>query len=325
MDEAGELAAERGIKEAMAAEMNIKVIVLPAGKDPDECIRKNPEVWEKAVEEAKLMLQYYFDKTLVDLDLDMVENRRKAAKILLPIIAKLGNKIEQDFWLKNLSEKIDVKEDLLRETLSKLSPVRYPGAKGEYEAEQGISASPAPDEQIKRKSREEKLSELLLALILKFPSLLDYSVNHIQIDQIIGSENQFIYRNLIFYYNNIINKLTGQDAEDEDKEEMINYHNFRQWLANESTGDNNLEEDQLKVLDRLVFLGDNEFYDLKIEQAKDEIIKMIVVLRRHYLFNRMKEVEKLIAQKEKEQDEEAMKELMEELKILSEESMATEG
>ena len=323
MDEAGELAAERGIKEAMAAEMNIKVIVLPAGKDPDECIRKNPEVWEKAVAEAKLMMQYYFDKTLAGLDLDMVENRRQAVKILLPVIAKLGNKIEQDFWLKNLSEKIDVKEDLLRETLSKLSPVHYQGARGEDKTEQDDSASPGPAEQIKEKSRVEKLSELLLTLILKFPSLLDYSVNHIQIDQIIGSENQFIYRNLIFYYNNIINKLTGQDSED--KEEMINYHNFRQWLANESTSDNNLEEDQLKILDRLVFLGDNEFYDLKIEQAKDEIIKMIVVLRKHYLFNRMKEVEKMITQKEKEQDEEAMKELMEELKILSEESRSIEG
>ncbi len=322
MDEAGELAAERGIREAMAAEMNIKVIVLPSGKDPDECIRKNPDVWEKAVEEAKLMMQYYFDKTLASLDLDMIENRRQAVKILLPVIAKLGNKIEQDFWLKNLSEKIDVKEDLLRETLFGLSSAHYQGAKGEYKNGQDASASPAPAEQIKSKSRIEKLSELLLALIFKFPSLLDYLVNHIQIDQIIGSENQFIYRNLIFYYNNVINKLNGQDAEN--KEGMINYQDFRQWLGSELI-EGNHSEDQLKILERLVFLGDNEFYDLKIEQAKEEAIKIIVVLKKNYLYNRMKEVGKLIALKEKEQDEEVIKELMEELKILSEELRAVEG
>ena len=319
MDEAGELAADRGIREAMAVEMTIKVIALPEGKDPDECLKSDPEGWKKAVEEAKSMMQYYFDKTLTDLDLAIVDNRSQAAKVLLPIIAKLGNKIEQNFWLKYLSEKIDVGEDLLRETLSKLPPARYPGAKGEYETEQDTSVSSVPAEQIKRKSRVEKLSELLLALILKFPSMLEYSINHIQIDQIIGQANQNLYKSLIFYYNNIINRETSDEAKSNDS--TINYNDFRQWLASESAGKNHIdqEKDQLKILDRLVFLSDQEFYTTNIEQAKGEAIKIIAILRRHYLISRMKEIEKLIAQKEKEEDEKAVRELMEEFKILSDE------
>ncbi|PLX27327.1 DNA primase [Candidatus Parcubacteria bacterium] len=38
-DEAGHMAADRGIREAMKLDMNIKVILVPEGKDPDDCIR----------------------------------------------------------------------------------------------------------------------------------------------------------------------------------------------------------------------------------------------------------------------------------------------
>ena len=124
MDAAGELAAERGIKEAMQAEMNIKLIELPQGKDPDECIKQDSEAWQKCVAEAKPMMQYYFDKTLVGLDSDKVDDRRQAVKILLPVIGQLGNKVEQDFWLKKLSQTIDVNENSLREILNTTCP--YP-------------------------------------------------------------------------------------------------------------------------------------------------------------------------------------------------------
>jgi DNA primase len=319
MDEAGALAADRGIREAMAKEMNIKVVELPKEKDPDECIKKTPEIWQKAVQEAKSMMQYYFDKTFIELDLDSVEHRRQAAKVLLPIVVRLGNKIEQDFWLKNLSEKIDVKEELLRETLTNLPRTRLSRTKDQYKAEENDLADSGQVKPRHMISRTEKLSELLLALILKFPSLLEYSINHIQIDQISGDKNRAIYRYLIFYYNNIINNQAEEIKEGQSS--SLDYNDFRQWLINESKKINNIEseKDQPIVFDRLVFLGDKEFYDLNVDQARDEAVKIIAVLKKHYLISRMKEIEKLIAQEEKEGEEKTVKELMEEFKILSDE------
>jgi len=336
MDAAGDLAAERGIVQAMQAEMNIRVAELPFGKDPDECIKHNPDEWRKAIKQAKPMMQYYFDKTLAGLDIEQVNDRRQAAKELLPVIAKLGNKIEQDFWLKKLSQTVDVAENFLREALSKAS------AKNDKQR----TKTPSPAAAITQSSREEMLSELLLALILKFSLHLDYAINQISPEQIAGLTNQEVYRSLIIYYNKI-NDIQAQQAQSEPAE--VNYQNFKDWLkesqispsnsdfvdeddnsSKENTtsasrgrddSDNNKtkEVDQLKLLDRLVLLADKDFYNYNQEQVKSEIIKIVTILKKSYLASRLKEITRLIAQLEKEGNEKELKNLMEEFKALTEE------
>jgi len=319
MDQAGQVAVDRGIREAMQAEMNIKVVIMPAGKDPDECIRESSEEWETAVKNAPPMMEYYFSKIFADFNLEKVEDRREAAKKILLIISNLGNNIEQDFWLKKLSEKIDVAENLLRETLNKdiksrqLRP-RASGSASEAEETKGVK-------QI-RQSREEMLSEILLAIILKFGELVNYIIDNITIDHLAGADNKLFYKNLIIYYNNISDSQAGQGRV------KIDYNEFKSWLENEFiiTEDskthqetNSIGDSQLKLLDKLVLLGDKDFYDLDNEQAKNEVIKIIIILKKYYLMSRMKEIEKLIAQSEKEGDEGKVKELMEELKTLGDE------
>ena len=309
MDKAGSMAADRGIREAMSAEMNIKVVELEEGKDPDDYIKEDKDAWEKAVEKAKPMMQYNFDKILAELDLDKIEDRRIAAQKLLPIIVKIGNSIEQDYWLKVLGEKIDTKEDLLRETLKSIKPKDT--TKRDYSERDNEKT-----ESVRILSREEKLTELLLAILLKFNSLIEYTLNQIQIDQVAGDLNRQFYKNLVFYYNNIINN-DFQDSNLNGDGSLIDYENYRNWLAEENK--NQDENNQLKLLEKLVILGDEEFYDFQEEQVKRELIKIISYLKKNYLLLRMREIEKLISQSEKEKNIDATKELLEEFKVLSDE------
>lgn len=318
MDEAGNLAAERGIAQAMGAEMNIKVVELSGSKDPDECIKQNPDEWRNAVTQAKPMMRYYFDKTFAGLDIDQVDGKREAAKILLPVIAKLGNTIERDFWLKKLSQKIEVDENYLREALR--------DAKGPYSAgrrkasDAGYSGGENKTNISARQSRDEMLSELLLALMLKFPSLIEYAANYISGDQVVGLINGSIYRNLIIYYNKTI---------DDRAKEEINYQDFKNWLEQNNKADDYSLSDLAKhapnqsagqVLGRLALLADKDFYDYNYEQAQNEIIKIIAILKEHYLAGRLKEITKLITDIEKEnKNDERLKGLMEEFKTLTEE------
>jgi len=309
MDKAGSMAADRGIREASIAEMNIKVVELPEGKDPDECIKENREIWEKSVEKAKPMMQYNFDKVFFSLDLGKIEDRRKAAQKLLPIIYRIGNSIEQDYWLKVLSEKIDTKENLLRETLKSISIKDFP--KKDYQNNEKEKA-----ENTRLLSREEKLSELFLAILLKFNSLVEYSINQIQIDQVAGDENRLFYKNLIFYYNNIINDVFRSSSLESD-EGLIDYENYRNWLEQEN--ENQKENNQLRLLDKLVILGDEEFYNFQEDQAKKELINITLYLKKNYLISRMREIERLISQSEKDKNLDETKELLEEFKVLSDE------
>lgn len=318
MDKAGEMAAERGIRETMKAEMNAKIISLPKGdKDPDECIKNNKAGWEEAVKNAKPVMEYYFDKTFAPLDLEKEEDKRKAVKILLPVLAQLGNKMEQDFWLKKLSQTVNTREEILLEALNKfvVSPVSI-----QEENEKKFGQE--------KLSREEMLSELLIALMLKFPPLIEYALNHIQPDQVAGQEQRTLYNGLIIYYNNVIDNWTQEGGESNIPQ--VNFKEFRQWFienrlnkegreVGESEIGDESGDSQLKLLDKLALLGDKDFYNYEIEQAKNEIIKIIVHLKKNYLGERREEIKKLIAQAEKEGDEENIKGLMEEFKALSDE------
>ncbi|HOZ56461.1 MAG TPA: DNA primase [bacterium] len=314
MDQAGELAADRGIREAMAGEMGIKIIELPESKDPDECIKNNLPAWQKAVADAKPMMQYYFDKTLSKFDVKKVEGKQKIAKILLNQIIKLGSKVEQDYWLKQLANKLDVSENILRETLVaslKKTTKNYDAPSSENKP------------QIKRISREEKLSELLVAILLRFGSLIEYTQNHIDSQALVGEDNVSLYKNLLFYYNNVINNENEVDSLSKKQTELINYQNFREWLSAQVGQEYftvaQKPNDLPLVLDKIAILGDEELYDIDFTAAKDQLIKIVLVLKKNFLNQRMKEAAKMIEQAEKEKNNVDTQALMEEFKFLSEE------
>ncbi|MCK5211170.1 DNA primase [Candidatus Parcubacteria bacterium] len=305
MDEAGAMAADRGIREAMRAEMNIKVIEVPQGKDPDDCIREDPAIWQEAVKSAKPMMQYYFDQTLKDKDLSQVENKRSVSQFLLPIIAQLGNRIEQDFWLKALAEALAVKEEILREAIQGQQAPKAPKAANEE----------VVDRPAKAKNRDEKMSELILALILKFPELLNYVINNIRLEHIQGSHSQGLYKSLINYYN-----IIRPNTEDVSGSlPILAYSNFKNWLISNDGPENTANTDQLRLLDQLVFLGDREYTDISSDLAKNELIKIVLFLKKVNLLKQMKNIERLIAKAEQESNSNELNSLMEELKILSEE------
>jgi DNA primase len=310
------MAADRGIKEVMAVDMNIKVISIPSGKDPDECIQNNPEEWSEAVVKAQLVMEYYFDKILTDLNLDDITKKRKVASELLTVISRIPNKIEKDHWIKKLSERLEVDDGLLRDAM----------ITGKKEVARRVNNSspelPVAPEQ-KKKTRGEMLAEFLIAILIKYPFLISYIERHLSLDQIEGEDNKSIYKNLIIYYNNTISSTESST------EAQINYFGLKDWLINQKDNhieksatpqDNSSYTSQLKLLDQLVILGDRDFYDLGNEDAKKEIVKIVLYIKDIYYASRKKDLEKLISQAEKNKDNEQVKGLIEELKILTEES-----
>jgi DNA primase len=321
VDDAGHMAADRGIREALKQDINITVIEVPDGKDPDDCIRKDKSTWEQAVKNAKHMMAYYFDRTFASLDLSKIEGRRQAAAKLLPIISGIANKIEKSFWLKSLAESIGVDENVLYEAL----PVET--RHGASLQQSRHSAPIQNNEQIQNKSvnnmkqsREEQLSEFFLALLMKFFDLSEYAIQSISIDYLKGEENIAIYKNLIFYYNssNVKNSTGAVKAFD--------LNDFRIWLEKDSRAQREEGKqvkitvfDQLTVVNKLVLLGDNEYFELENDTAKAEMIRIVILLKKMFLSRKMKEVELAIADSEKNKNDKKGIELMEELKLLSDE------
>ncbi len=319
MDTAGHMAMDRGIKEALKQDINITVIEVLGAKDPDECIRKNKASWEQSVKDAKHMMSYYFDRTLAALDVSKIEGRRQAAAKLLPIIASIENKIEKSFWLKTLAESIGVDEAVLYEAL----PDKDSNKKRRDTVPQETSNIKKGIKKTE-KNREEQFSEFFLALLIKFFDLLEYAVQSVSIEYLTGKDNKAIYKNLIFYYNNSNHNKNAGTAN------TFNLSDFSTWLKNDFVKNQEIQEkeieqtkdavfDQLTIVNKLVLLGDKEYSELDSDIAKAEMIRIIIMLKKSFINKKMKNLEPLIADSEKNKDEKKGLVLMEKLKLLSDE------
>jgi len=168
MDIAGDTATKRGIDLALTQGFNLKVIIMPKGKDPADIVAASPEDWGKLAAQAKDIIEFYFETTFRRFDKKTSsfrpEEKAEIAKNLLPVIKRIPNKILQSHWLSELAKKIDAKEEDLEAELKKYSS----GIKREKQREEGVAQPSSP-----RKSRQEMLEEEILLLILQEPKILE--------------------------------------------------------------------------------------------------------------------------------------------------------
>jgi len=103
-DAAGEEAMLRCVEYENSLNTEVKVIMLPSHEDPDEVIKKDPKIWERAVEKAVPVIDYTMDKAVSRQDMSTASAKSQVANSLLAIIAKVGDDIRRDHYLTKLSK-----------------------------------------------------------------------------------------------------------------------------------------------------------------------------------------------------------------------------
>lgn len=289
LDLAGQEATKRGIEIALSQEMNIKVAVDLAGKDPDEAIQDGVEIWTSAIKNAKPVMEYYFSSTFDKFDISQVEGKKQAAKVLVPVIAKFGNKVEQDYWIKELAQGLGVSEGAIRETLQKVGRVnKFPKAKEIAEQKTQPQA----------KSRQEKSSENFLALVLKFADkhhyLLSKYFDSLESEVFVGDNNLALAKELKIYYN---------DSTNNTNEESFDASVFIK----------NLTNDQLKeYAEFLLLLAEKDFNNTEEDDLAVEAKRLFRFLENEHHLRRAKNLTSQISQAEKSGDEDKLIKLIEE-------------
>ncbi len=119
-DAAGEEAILRtvGYENILNAEM--RVIILPQGKDPDEVIREDIEQWNRLVEKAVPLIDFLFEKTTSKLDLSTARDKSGAVDRLLPIVAEINDPIRQAHYLQKLAGLVKVDMNTIKASLSRM-------------------------------------------------------------------------------------------------------------------------------------------------------------------------------------------------------------
>ena len=170
MDLAGDNATKRGINLAESNGFNLKIIDTYSGaKDPAEIILENPKNWSDSIEKARSIMDYYFDSSFSRIDKTNPAGKKEIAKIILPAIKRMSNKIEQSHWAGKLAQKLDVKEEAVLDELKNVK------AENIF---QGIPAGEARLVESKNgnftlEGRKILLEEKIISLIAKCPENLN--------------------------------------------------------------------------------------------------------------------------------------------------------
>ena len=128
VDLAGEAATQRGLLEELGPDQSVskvRVVRIPAGKDPDELIRNDPDAWRRAVAEAKPVIEYFMERTATEVDLDSIAGKRELTGRALALLKRVGDPVERSLYLQRLARLVNVEERVLLEALAR-EPVRRP-------------------------------------------------------------------------------------------------------------------------------------------------------------------------------------------------------
>jgi DNA primase len=118
-DSAGQAAAQRGFELLLSEGLNISVVLLPQGYDPDSYIQeKGKDKFLELVENAKPFLESLIDRTIEEGTKNATGKAATVNKVL-PAISKIKSSVERSEYIRYLSEKAEVDQKSLLEDLNK--------------------------------------------------------------------------------------------------------------------------------------------------------------------------------------------------------------
>ncbi len=124
-DTAGSNAAEKAIQLFLDEGMQVKVLTLDGGLDPDEFIKEyGAEVYLAKLDGASGYFHWLADRARARVDMKSPEGRMEAFEILLPAIHKVSNRLERAAVADDLASYLGVEKGMVLEELKKAAAER---------------------------------------------------------------------------------------------------------------------------------------------------------------------------------------------------------
>lgn len=118
-DKAGVAATERAIPIASKVGVSLSIITIPSGKDPDELIKQSAVTWTEVIEKPQYALDWLIGRYQTLLDIKSAQGKKAFSDVLLPVVRRLTDSVEQDHYMTELASVLGVRRDALDEKLIK--------------------------------------------------------------------------------------------------------------------------------------------------------------------------------------------------------------
>jgi len=96
----------------------LRIMTLPPGQDPDDVIRTDAALWQRLVQQAEPVVDYYFRVATADLDLNSVGGKSEAVRRLTATIREIGDSVERMHYIQMLARLVHVSEKVLAQEIN---------------------------------------------------------------------------------------------------------------------------------------------------------------------------------------------------------------
>ena len=152
-DKAWEQATFQTIELLKNTDVEVKIIQLEWWKDPDEVLEKWGD-FQKLIDKAVSPVWYYLNHFESKYDLNSIQDKKNLLKELIWILTSYEDNVEKDFYIKEISKKLDISVNVLYEELKKIRSKR-------------------PASNIPLKTNKYSSEDVLIWEILNNPSFVD--------------------------------------------------------------------------------------------------------------------------------------------------------
>ncbi len=114
-DEAGQRAAHRAMGIFAKVGLDVRILQMQGAKDPDEYIKKfGAEKFRQLIKQSHTGFEFKLQSVLAKHDLNIPDEKIKAAAELCDIISKVYSSAEREVYIHAVSERLSISEDSLR-------------------------------------------------------------------------------------------------------------------------------------------------------------------------------------------------------------------
>lgn len=165
-DSAGASATKKAIQTLRPTQIELRVISVPEGKDPDDLARTQPKAWREAVKNSVSAYEFLINMAVGLHDPSKPEGKRAIMQELSPVLNTIDHAVELEHYVKELSQILNVQPDIVRKDLEKS---RQQQAFGQTTS--SVPKAPVGQKtdnaKLDKLSRQERLEKFALFLLLQ--------------------------------------------------------------------------------------------------------------------------------------------------------------
>ena len=165
MDGAGQTAAWKSALLALGKELSVSVVLLPEGKDAADAALEDAEALRGAVIAAVPVAKYFLDKAVSSNDVSMPDGKRTVAEGYAPLLVAMTNRIDRDYWRRELADAIGVEERSL------LSSLQAAETEARANSSETVNSPTVSSGNRMFRTRTDILRDRILGLLLLDPNL----------------------------------------------------------------------------------------------------------------------------------------------------------